>query len=36
MYHYKQEALDILNTYPESAYKESLLKMVDYVIDRKK
>jgi octaprenyl-diphosphate synthase len=36
MYQYKQEALNILNTYPESAYKESLLKMVDYVIDRKK
>ncbi|WP_339684463.1 polyprenyl synthetase family protein [uncultured Nonlabens sp.] len=36
MYQYKQEALEILNTYPHSVYKESLLKMVDYVIDRKK
>ena len=36
MYRYKNEALDILNTYPDSEYKTSLLKMVDYVIDRAK
>ncbi|PRP67332.1 polyprenyl synthetase family protein [Nonlabens agnitus] len=36
MYDYKQRALDILNTYPESEYKQSLLTMVDYVIDREK
>ncbi len=35
MYKYKHEALDILNTYPPSQYKEALVKMVDYVIDRK-
>lgn len=32
----QQEALDILNTYPDSKYKESLTLMVNYVIDRKK
>lgn len=32
---YQQKALDILNTYPESPYKESLLTMVNYVIERK-
>lgn len=36
MYQYKHEALEILNTYPDSKYKDSLLMMVDYVIDRKK
>ena len=36
MYGYKRQALEILNSYPESRYKESLLLMVDYVIDRKK
>ena len=36
MYEYKEEALAILNTYPESEYKNSLRMMVDYVIDRKK
>jgi octaprenyl-diphosphate synthase len=34
MYFYKEEALKILNTYPDSPYKKSLLMMVDYVIDR--
>ncbi|MBP8792043.1 MAG: polyprenyl synthetase family protein [Lutibacter sp.] len=32
---YHQKALAILETYPESPYKESLLTMVNYVIDRK-
>ncbi|WP_194850961.1 polyprenyl synthetase family protein [Nonlabens antarcticus] len=36
MYDYKNRALEILNTYPESEYKRSLLMMVDYVIDREK
>jgi octaprenyl-diphosphate synthase len=33
---FQQQALDILNSYPDSAYKESLILMVNYVIDRKK
>ncbi|MCX2680432.1 polyprenyl synthetase family protein [Galbibacter sp. EGI 63066] len=33
---FKQEALDILKTYPDSPYKEALELMVDYVIERKK
>ncbi|MDC9721191.1 MAG: polyprenyl synthetase family protein [Urechidicola sp.] len=32
---YKQQALEILNTYPNSEYKNSLKLMVDYVIERK-
>lgn len=36
MHEYKNMALDILNTYPESEYKESLLTMIDYVVERKK
>ncbi|MEE2802425.1 MULTISPECIES: polyprenyl synthetase family protein [Nonlabens] len=36
MYQYKNAALEILNTYPDSEYKQSLRMMVDYVIDRKK
>jgi len=36
MYKYKEEALDLLNTYPDSEYKNSLKLMVDYVIDREK
>ena len=36
MYEYKEEALKILNTYPDSEYKSSLQLMVDYVIDREK
>ena len=32
---YQTKALDILNTYPDSPYKESLLIMVNYVIERK-
>ncbi|MEX1383263.1 polyprenyl synthetase family protein [Lutibacter sp.] len=36
MKEYKTKALAILNTYPDSPYKESLLIMVNYVIERKK
>jgi octaprenyl-diphosphate synthase len=32
---YQSKALEILNTYPESPYKDSLLTMVNYVIERK-
>jgi octaprenyl-diphosphate synthase len=32
---YQSKALDILETYPNSEYKESLLRMVNYVIERK-
>ncbi|MDO5972277.1 polyprenyl synthetase family protein [Flavivirga aquimarina] len=33
---FQEEALEILQTYPESDYKNSLELMVNYVIDRKK
>lgn len=33
---FQKEALDILNTYPESTFKSSLELMVNYVIERKK
>lgn len=33
---YQEEALEILKSYPDSPYKESLELMVNYVIDRKK
>lgn len=36
MKEYQQEALNILDTYPESAYKSSLTTMVNYVIEREK
>lgn len=36
MLDYKEQALEVLKEYPDSPYKESLLLMVDYVIDRKK
>lgn len=32
---YKSKALAILNNYPESPYKKSLLQMIDYVVERK-
>ena len=32
----QQEALKILDKYPESKYKEALVLMVNYVIERKK
>lgn len=36
MKNFQQQALEILNSYPDSTYKESLILMVNYVIDRKK
>ena len=36
MHHFKNEALGILETYPDSEYKDSLKLMVNYVVDRKK
>ena len=36
MKQYQQEALQLLDNYPDSPYKESLELMVNYVIDRKK
>ncbi|WP_457611147.1 polyprenyl synthetase family protein [Lutibacter sp.] len=35
MQEYQSKALQILETYPKSIYKDSLLKMVNYVIERK-
>ena len=36
MKEYQARAIEILNSYPESPYRESLLTMVNYVIDREK
>ena len=36
MKNFQQEALKLLNNYPESPYKASLELMVNYVIERKK
>lgn len=36
MLQYQNEALKLLESYPNSTYKESLVLMVNYVIDRKK
>lgn len=36
MLDYKEQALEVLNDFPDSPYKDSLLLMVEYVIDRKK
>src|SRR5699024_1168533 len=36
MLDYKEHALEVLNDYHDSPYKNSLLVMVEYVIDRKK
>ncbi len=33
---YQEKALELLKTYPQSTYKDSLVLMVNYVIDRKK
>ncbi|PAM94443.1 polyprenyl synthetase, partial [Flavobacterium sp. IR1] len=33
---FQEEALEILSEYPDSPYKDSLVLMVNYVIDRKK
>tara|TARA_R110001592_G_scaffold6476_2_gene34753 strand:- start:313 stop:1290 length:978 start_codon:yes stop_codon:yes gene_type:complete len=35
MYDYKNRALAILESYPESPYKSSLIMMIDYVVERK-
>jgi len=35
MMEYKDQALQLLSTYPESPYKTSLHLMVNYVVDRK-
>lgn len=36
MKEYQEKALELLKTYPQSTYKDSLVLMVNYVIDRKK
>lgn len=36
MHAYQDEALQLLETYPDSPYKEALQLMVNYVVDRKK
>lgn len=36
MYEFKNKALTLIENYPNSAYKEALILMVNYVIDRKK
>lgn len=36
MKEYQGKAIDILNSYPDSPYRESLFTMVNYVIDREK
>ncbi|MDC7998666.1 polyprenyl synthetase family protein [Gilvibacter sediminis] len=33
---YQQQAMELIKPYPDSPYKDSLVLMVDYVIDRKK
>ncbi len=35
MHDYKNKALAILENFPNSEYKDSLLKMIDYVVERK-
>ena len=36
MIEFQQQALTLLDVYPESAYKSALIQMVNYVIERKK
>lgn len=36
MLHFKEEALSLLETYPDSEFRSSLELMVNYVVDRKK
>jgi len=36
MHDFKEQALSLLDTYPESVYKDALRLMVNYVVDRKK
>ena len=35
MKEFQQKALQILNDFPDSDYKDALIMMVNYVIDRK-
>ncbi len=35
MHDYKNKALAILDNFPDSEYKSSLLQMIDYVVERK-
>jgi octaprenyl-diphosphate synthase len=35
MMQFQQEALELIKDFPESIYKDSLVLMVNYVIDRK-
>ena len=35
MHQFKEEALGMLRSYPESPYREALELMVNYVVDRK-
>jgi len=35
MYDYRKKALAILNDFPETDYKKSLVTMIDYVVERK-
>lgn len=35
MHEYKNKALEIIKHYPENEYKKSLLKMINYVVERK-
>jgi octaprenyl-diphosphate synthase len=35
MHAFKQEALQLLQTYPDSPYRQALDLMVNYVVDRK-
>ncbi|MEY2703419.1 MAG: hypothetical protein RLY43_2058, partial [Bacteroidota bacterium] len=35
MIQFQQEALKLIEDFPESTYKESLILMVNYVIERK-
>ena len=36
MHEFKKQALDLLATYPQTSYRDSLELMVNYVVDRKK
>ena len=35
MYDYRNKALDLLEEFPDSPYKKSLVQMIDYVVERK-
>jgi octaprenyl-diphosphate synthase len=36
MVYFKNKALDIINTFPESEYKNSIIELINYTSDRKK